>query len=395
MNKLVFIASTVLSVSLFAQEKFEKGYIIDAQGVKKDGLIKNLDWEFNPETFQYKSDEKSSTQILGIGDVREFGIGNSKKYISSFVKIDSSSDVLSKTSSRLTPFWHSRRVFMKVLVDGNMSLYSYRTKGYHRFYYKLKSDSITPLIYKRYSVGSSQFAYNKQYIMQLEKLMDCGDLSRTVSVNYMSKPLTDLVSRYNECTNSSTVSYQLERKIALSGKFTIGINSSSYKAYVAAGLFKGADFNQTITPRFGMEIEMLLPNWENRWSIIFDPNYRIYKSEVTSGGDKFSVDYKSIEIPMGVRTHFFLRRSGQIFADVYFIVDQHLGNTPVKIDNSIFNEKSNPNYALSIGYSSGKLAIALRAHSGRSIASEYRLLDNSFKNVSLIASYGLFKTASD
>ena len=295
--------------SLFGQAKFEKGYFVNAQGERIEGLINNLDWEYNPDSFEFKTEEGGATQIVAVAEAREFAIVAEKKFLSAFVKIDSSSDILTKSAKYVAPYWYSKQVFIKVLVDGNMSLYSYRTSGYHRFYYKLKSDSITPLIYKRYFVHSDQLGFNRQYIMQLEKLLDCGDLSKKTNVNYTAEALINLVNQYDQCTNSTTVNYKLEKKLAFSAKLTAGANYSSYRAFIDGGFFsKGADFGQAITPRFGLEIEMLLPYWENRWSIIFDPNYRAYKSEVTSGSDKFSVDYTSIELPLGCSYSFFPER---------------------------------------------------------------------------------------
>jgi hypothetical protein len=391
---LFFILLLITSVDLVAQVKFEKGYFINTQGERKEGFIKNLDWEYNPESFEFKLEEGGSAQKVAVTEAREFAIGKEKKYLSALVKIDSSSDILAKTTLGVAPLWYTKRVFAKVLVDGNMSLYSYRTSGYHRFYYKLKSDSITPLVYKRY-LRSNQMGYNKQYIMQLERLLDCGDLNKKANVNYATEALTDLVNRYNQCTNSSVVNYQLEKKLAFSAKITAGVNYSSYKAFINGGFFtKGADFGKTITPRLGLEMEMLLPYWENRWSIVFDPNYRTYKSEVTSGGDKFSVDYVSIELPAGIRTHFFLKGSKQIFADIYFVVEKHLGDTPINLDGTLYEERSSPNYALSLGYNSNKFSVAVRGYSIRNLAPEYPALNNSFKNISLIASYQLFRSAS-
>lgn len=388
---LLFICIT--SLELFSQIKFEKGYFINAQGERRDGFIKNLDWQYNPDSFEFKSDEGSVSQIVSLTETREFVIGSEKKFLSAFVKIDSSSDILSKSAKYIAPYWYSKQVFVKVLVDGNMSLYSYRAPGYHRFYYKLKSDSITPLIYKRYFLRASQIGYNKQYIMQLEKLLDCGDLNKKTNVNYTAESLTGLINQYNQCMGATGVNYKLEKKLTFSAKLTAGVNYSSYKAFIDLGsLTKGADFNKSVAPRFGMEIEVLLPYWDNRISIVLDPNYRSYKSIVTSGANKYSVDYSSVEIPMGFRGHFFLKGSNQIFADIHFVMEKHLGSSPINLDGTLFEENSAPNYALSIGYKSGKFSIALRGYSLRDISRHYVALNNSFKNMSLIASYQLFTT---
>jgi hypothetical protein len=394
MKSFIFSVCFFISVGLFAQIKFEKGYLIDAQGTKKDVFIKNLDWENNPEVIEYRVGEVGGVQTLTATDIKEFGIGNTKKFISTFVKVDSSSDVLSKMwISRVAPYWLSRQIFAQVLVDGDMSLYSYKTGKYHRFYYKLKTDSITPLVYKRYLATSGKIGYNKQYIMQLEKLLNCSDLNKKIIATYSAQSLSNLIIRYNQCANSTTTNYRLEKKIQFQFKLTSGVSYSGYKAYIDGGfLSKGAEFEKKITPRFGLEVEMLLPYWNNRFSIVFDPNYRMYKDAMTSGQDTYSVNYTSIELPVGVRTHFFLKGTNQIFADAFFIPDNHLGSSPINIDGNLFNEKSAPNYGIAIGYTSNKFSVSIRAHSLRNIGSEYVALNNSFKSLSLIASYRIFTT---
>ena len=393
MKRITLLICISLPWFTYAQVKFESGYIIDSQGVKKNVLIKNQDWEYNPEKIEFIEHEGAEAKILTYSDVKEFAIGDLKKYVSTLVKVDSSTDDFKMFTSRIAPYWQSKMIFARVLAEGKMNLYSYKTAKYQRFYYKLNTDSITPLVYKRYLAKSDQIGYNKQYIMQLESLLDCGGLNKNINTSYTAQSLSDLISKYNICTNSSGPSYRAEKKLAFMFKATAGINYSSYKATIDGGfLSKTAEFDQKITPRFGLEIEMLLPYWDNRWSIVFDPNYRTYKGTVTKGADEFSVDYSSIELPIGARAHFFLKESNQIFADVFYVGDKNLGDAPIDMDGSIFERKSVPNFGLGVGYNSNRVSTSIRLHSLRNIAANYIALKNSFKNISLIVAYRLIRT---
>lgn len=374
-----------------AQVKFESGYYVDTNGNKNECQIKNFDWQYNPTEIEIV--ENGESKKLTLNDILEFSIGLDKKYLNATVSVDTSSDNLLhiKLSSTIRPLWQKQRVFVKVLVEGQMNLYSLNTESYTRFYYRHTTDSITPLVYKQYFVSRSLVGTNKQYLMQLEKLLDCGGLSRNIKSKYTARDLSALVVKYNQCTNSTVSNYKFEKQIKFHVKATIGLNYSSYKASIDGALFPTeADFGYKLTPRFGAELEMMLPYWDNRWSLLFDPNYRTYKSNTEDNGNYYSVDYQSIEMPFGARAHFYVKQNCQIFVDILYIADIHLGNTPISMDGTEFPEKSAPNYGLGIGFSSKRISFSARFNSLRDLAAEYISLNDSFKNFSIITTYKLF-----
>jgi len=53
-KKILFVLSVLITSSSFSQINFEKGYFIDNLGAKTDCYIKNIDWNLNPDTFDYK-----------------------------------------------------------------------------------------------------------------------------------------------------------------------------------------------------------------------------------------------------------------------------------------------------------------------------------------------------
>lgn len=379
------------SVIAKAQLKYEPGYYVDIKGNKNECEIKNYDWQYNPSAIEILENGQSKT--MSSSEVLEFAIGPGKKYISTTVSVDTSSDNLRnmKLSSTIRPLWQKQKVFARVLVEGKMNLYSLKTESYLRLYYKHTTDSITPLVYKKYFVSKSLVGTNKQYLMQLEKLLDCGGLSENIKSKYTAQELSALVTKYNQCTNSLVSNYRFEKRVKFNVKATVGINYSAYKASIDGALFvTEADFGYKVTPRIGAELEMMLPYWENRWSLVFDPNYRTYKADVEEKGNYYSVNYQSIELPLGVRTHFYFKQDLQIFVDILYIADNHLGDTPISMDGTEFHEKSAANYGIGIGFSSKNISISTRFNSLRDISFEYVSLNDSFKNFSLIASYKLF-----
>ena len=76
---LLFLLTALLSIGGYAQVKFESGYYISNAGQKIEGLIKNVDWENNPTTFEYKASEEAAPKTLAIRSVEEFGVNGKSK----------------------------------------------------------------------------------------------------------------------------------------------------------------------------------------------------------------------------------------------------------------------------------------------------------------------------
>ncbi|MGL6126113.1 MAG: hypothetical protein ACRC05_03280, partial [Chryseobacterium artocarpi] len=58
--KNAFSVFAFLSItSIYAQVKYEKGYIINNDNVKTEVLIKNKGWVSNPDSFSYKKDDNA------------------------------------------------------------------------------------------------------------------------------------------------------------------------------------------------------------------------------------------------------------------------------------------------------------------------------------------------
>ncbi|MDG4651485.1 hypothetical protein [Chryseobacterium arthrosphaerae] len=159
-------------IAICAQIKFEKGYIISSDNTKKEVFIKNLGWVSNPNSFVYKTDEKSAETTGTPSAIKEFGIYNDVKYVTYNGDIDYSSDNIADLSSGKEPELRKASVFLKEIVTGNKNLYSYQGENVIRYFYADADSSIQPLIYKKYffNGNSSQIAVNEEYIDQLKTI---------------------------------------------------------------------------------------------------------------------------------------------------------------------------------------------------------------------------------
>lgn len=123
------------------QIKFEKGYIVENDGQKKECFIKNYDWEKNPVEIEYRENDSLEIQKGKIKFIKEFGINGVSRYIRADVLIDRSPMELDHLSENKNPDWRKEQLFLKLLVKGKASLYHYYSDpNLTRFFYSTSAD---------------------------------------------------------------------------------------------------------------------------------------------------------------------------------------------------------------------------------------------------------------
>lgn len=181
-KKLVFLLTTILTFSCYSQIYFENGYYIDNNDQKINCLIKNLDWRNNPTEFKYKLTEKSELNKRTIKSVKEFGIYSASKYVRSIVKIDRSSNKVDKLDNERRPIFQEEELFLKVLVEGKATLYSYddKTLSLTRYFYNIGTSNIEQLVFKNYMTHQFEIATNNRFRNQLWDNLKCSNIKKIV-----------------------------------------------------------------------------------------------------------------------------------------------------------------------------------------------------------------------
>lgn len=113
-KKSILIATFLFTAPLFSQIKFESGYFINNNNEKVNCLVRNVDWESNPVSFDYKLSEESKVENAGIETVKEFGIGTEVKFIRATVNMDKSSDVVNELSDNRNPVFVEETIFFSI-----------------------------------------------------------------------------------------------------------------------------------------------------------------------------------------------------------------------------------------------------------------------------------------
>lgn len=405
-KKLLLLALiTISSIESYAQIVFEKGYFINESNDRIECLIKNVDWRNNPTEFDYKLSQDSEVQKATILTVKEFGINGFSKHIKAKINIDRSSNQVDKLSTVRNPVFKEEDLFLKVLIEGEASLFLYIDEGLTRLFYKLKDSEINQLVYKEF-LNQDRVLENNYFKQQLSQNLLCEKISvdEIERLRYSKKDMEKLFIKYNNCVNNNFVNYNPKQKrdfINLTIRPGISLSSLIIKNSVTNS--DKSDFGRKIGFRFGIESELILPFNRNKWGIIIEPTYQYYKSEISeetasvSGGVIISnVDYKSIELPIGVRYSLFLNKKSKIFTNISYVFDFSYNSSMdfVRADGSILNEldiNSRRNLALGIGYNYNKrIGLEIRYNLNREILGDYVYWNSNYNSISIMLGLSIF-----
>lgn len=392
---LFFYFLILVSTSTLAQTYYEPGYFIDENGTITEGLIKNLDWKSNPTKFTYKEAEESESYQLDISTIKEFGIGTYFKFIRAKVNIDKSSDNINQLDKSRTPNFKEETVFLKVLLEGDATLYQYKAKNLNRYFYSVKGSKIEQLIYRRFLIGES-IVVDRKFIDQLKFNLECVNFEENIfsSLQYSDKDLLPIFVSYSQCKDITPRIYIDKRKkdlLNLSIKPGISINSFAINQSDFITSSK-RNFEKSLNFKFGVEAEFLLPYNNTKWAIIIEPTFQTYSTEEdTSSGIKFTFKYQSIEIPVGLRYRMFLNKENILYLNAFFVYDLSL-QKELKYGNSKIEILTLPNILLGLGFKKGeKFTVEYRISTNRHFLTQPDgEFISKYSYSSLVLGYNLF-----
>ncbi len=403
--KKTFLLTGLVSVCLFnAQIRFEKGYFINNSGKRTDVLIKNLDWKNNPTVFEYKTESSSDVKTENISNIQEFGIGEQSKYVRKTVLIDHSAEQMNTMSEKRNPEFIKETLFLKYLIDGKADLFYYENNDVQRFFFSTNDNEIKQLVYKPYYLTDTQIAYNEEYKKQLSDNLNCTSSPQDFKrVKYELKDLIQAFTEFNRCSdNTGSITYEkaLEKKDLFNLNIRPGINFSTFETDNSSYLSsENTQFVRTASFRIGVEAEFIMPFNKNKWALFAEPTYQYYKSETESvayAGQYFetkstrAADYKSIELPFGVRHYFFLSEKSKLFINAAYVFDFEM-NSKIRYDFQELEIQSGNNLVFGAGYKyNDQFLVEFRASTNRNLLINYPNWSSKYQTFSLILGYTLF-----
>lgn len=399
---LLFALLLITSLSVQAQIKFEEGYIIKKGNERMTCWIKNLDWRNNPKEIEYKREENGTIETANWSNLKEFGFTNQKvKFISAWIKLDRSSEKQNSLSRSSEPVYSEEGQFLRVLVQGDASLYLFEDENSYKFFYSYNGSEIEPLIFKSYIEGT-EIRANEEYKNQLYTNLKCEAITRDLlrATRYRDNDLIALFEKYNTCKNPSGTATAFKQEIVRKNPFHLairaGLNNNSFTFDSNTKNFGEpyVDFGSKMSLRIGAEFEYILPIYGNKWAIILEPSYQSFKSEVVQDNYTHSIDYKSLDFPVGIRYYFHLNDNSAIFLNGILSYNMNLSSkfvytvytkpTEIKID-PVYN------FGIGAGYRfMNRFSVEVRYASNRDLTNSENRYISKYNTTSFILGYRLF-----
>jgi len=404
MKKLLTLLFICLALPAFSQINFEPGYFINEQGNKTECLIKNLAWKNNPTAFEYKATADAEVNSAGIATVKEFGVSG-YKFERYEVDIDRSTNDISRMDGNKEPVYKKETLYLKVLVMGKATLYQYEDGNLVRYFISGGDNNIAPtqLVFKEY-VTDGKIAANNFFRAQLFNALksNTNGASDFKQLVYKKQELISVFLKYNnigedDIQNLSKSQNRAEFKL----KVTAGAAVNSLSVYSNnESLHK---FDSGLTYSVGTEFEVVLPFNNKKWSLFANPQYFTYSDtsteifNITSVPEKnWKIDYKGIDIPLGVRHYMFLNDKSKLFIDAAYVVTMAVGESQLSYRyntaNALTSEmkiSKSANFCVSAGFCYERYSASVRYGSTRQLLGNYLVMGADYATVGIILSYSL------
>lgn len=405
MQKAALLFSIFLSVFSFSQIKFEKGYFLTNEEQRVEALIKNVDWKNNPTTFTYKLHEGDDVKTGNVNTIRQFEIYGQSKYISAAVNIDRSTNSLANMSLSREPEYKLEKLFLKQIVTGAASLYSYADGNINRFFFQVKEGAIEQLVSKPFKLDEQTMGYNNDYKNQLRKKLLCEKINSREIENtaYQSRPLENLFLKYNQCNNPDYV--ELKEKTSY-GKINLNIRPrlNFINVQINSGNSYYEDYGTKASFGAGIEAEYILPFNKDKWAIIIEPTYQNFQAEIETepfpslGKRKHEITYQSIQLPFGIRHYLFLNDHSRTFLNAQYVLDIPIkGKQETNLNSGVLYRSldltAKPNFTFGVGYNYlQKYGVEFRYFTKNEITTTYLNIPSEMNTISVILSYTFFKS---
>ena len=381
-----FFLAILISYNSFGQVVFEQGYFIDNDDKKTTCLIKNYDWKNSPAKIEYRLNESSEVYSADISEIKEFKVSNIK-YQRFTVQIDQSRNELNAISRTKEPEFLEETVFLRQIIEGVANLYA--AGKYRRYFYNVNDSSVKQLIHKDYLVGD-QVLTNNSYKAQLWEGLKCscisvGDIENT---RYDKKDLVKIFEKYNNCIEADFINYDKKNKnVSFNLGIRTGLRGASLSVKNSQNNSQNIDFGNKMSFSFGLEASLILPFNKNKWAVTFEPTYQYYKAEDPRPNYENSVDYQSIELPVGITYNIFFSQSSKIFLTFSVVV------LDIPFNSSIGSLEVSTGQNLNAGFGyafRNKYSLEVQYGSPRSLLGNYAFYKSNYQSVSVIFGYNFF-----
>ena len=393
-KSLIILFVLSLSLHASAQIRFEPGYFVNNNNEVIHCLIKNVEWKNNPFAFEYKLSEEGEVKTGDASGVKEFSIGEHLKYKSFEVEIDRSSERIDEISWEGKENWSREILFLKAHIEGKASLYSYTDGSLIRYFFGVDDEAPKQLIYQVRKVDNINLSENHRYRSQLASSLQCKSLSERAfrAVNYYKNDLKRIIEQYNACMGAESKDYDKKYSFSFVNlSIKAGLNYPDFKSHIPTIYQSNSRMDRKASVRGGLEVELMLPFNKNKWSLIFAPTFQSFRSSGREqNGWRVSIDYRSIELPLGIRHYFYISDNSRIFLNASFVLDSPI-DSKITRRGAEFKIQSTANFAFGAGYSyRDRLSIEIQQSTARALFRQSTTWITSYTYSSLVLGFRLF-----
>ena len=399
MNKyLSLLILFFIGLNSYAQKTFKKGFIITLNKNKINCLIENKDFYFDANLIYYKLSDESKEKTIPINLIKKLEIPDVLLLERHTVKIEKNDGNLSNISDVRYSNLTTESLLLKVIVEGKVRLLKYNFGKTNYFFYVL-DNKINLLEYKVYKNKNEKILKNLNYKKNLRENLKCSNSNLNSNISYTEKSLIKYFKSFNNCNNSKSKIYKSSIR---SGKIFVrvktGVAFSKAKNPFKSSL--NLSFENKSSIILGAELEYNFPFSNKKWSVFIDPTLFFYKSNVNRtitnvASDLYSIDYKSLYIPIGIRHYLHLNNFNRLFLNTgvnhEFILKNELTYDYIINNNTyrILDYKIEPINSLffGIGYEfNKKFNIEFRYNKTKKLI-DSKILNSNFSNTTIKIGY--------
>ena len=192
--QLFSILLLCLPITIYSQKYFEGYYITNEKDTVR-GWIGDRGNRMNSSICYFKSDKKAKLQRLVPNSIQGYGFGSDpgNKYLAEEVEIEVQQPDNKKIKQK-------EKKFLKVLIQGELSLYSIRSRKDKTIYFLDKSDLGVTQIPPHKTVKGDTIIENRSYIGILRTYTtDCLiSKQKAVAANFTERDFIEVVLSYNK-----------------------------------------------------------------------------------------------------------------------------------------------------------------------------------------------------
>lgn len=276
--KVVIVLISITNV--YAQSKFEPGYIVASSNDTIRGMIEYRNWSQNPESILFRDEKLQTEKILGLKDLLAFEV-HGESYERAVVSRNTALINNNDLPENSLPVLETDTVFLTKLVAGPKSFHYLKDRSNKVQLYIGAEHEL--LIYHKYKIikeNQTQLVTVNGYRQQLKAYLDCPETeNRIQNLRYSNKDILNLFEiYYNKCAAAKPDAITRRDGLRLEAGALAGVTFTKVK-------FTGYDFpylsdrshSISVRPTGGFFLNIVIPRTRKSFLIVNELTYSSYK----------------------------------------------------------------------------------------------------------------------